>query len=96
MYLHTKNVNSYYFAEIGIDVDNDENIVECRKRGFELLENTNNFLNNLLQEGSYREMWSVRKMLRRFIWHDRIHAKALYRMSKRTFPEKKIENVFRF
>lgn len=29
MYLHTKNVNSYYFAEIGIDVDNNGNIVEC-------------------------------------------------------------------
>lgn len=96
MYLHTKNVNSYYFAEIGIDVDNDGSIVECRKRGFEQLENTNDFLNNLLQEGSYGEMWSVRKVLRRFIWHDRIHAKAMYRMVKKTFDEAKVENIFQF
>uniref|UniRef100_UPI0040576B7E hypothetical protein n=1 Tax=Agathobacter sp. TaxID=2021311 RepID=UPI0040576B7E len=83
MYLHTKNVNSYYFAELGVDADNDGDIVEGRKRGFEKLENTTDFLSNPLQEGSYGEMWSVRKMLRRFIWHDRIHAKAMWRMAKR-------------
>lgn len=30
MYQHTKNVNSYYFAEIGIDADNEGTILECR------------------------------------------------------------------
>ena len=96
MYLHTKNVNCYYFAEIGVDADNDGDIVECRIRGFEKLEKTTEFLSNLLQEGSYGEMWSVRKMLRRFIWHDRIHAKAMWRMAKKTFGEDAVENVFRF
>lgn len=38
MYEHTKNVNSYYFGEIGVDVSNDGTIYECRRRGFELLE----------------------------------------------------------
>lgn len=38
MYTHTKNVNSYYFGEIGVDADNEGNILECRRRGFELLE----------------------------------------------------------
>jgi hypothetical protein len=37
----------------------------------------------------------VLKQLRRFIWHDRIHAKAMYRMVIRTFGEN-IPNVFRF
>ena len=96
MYVHTKSVNSYYFAEIGIDADNEGSIYECRKRGFEQLENTTDFLNCRLQEGSYGEMWSVRKVLRRFIWHDRIHAKAMWRMAKRAFGEDTIENVFRF
>lgn len=31
IYLHTKNVNSYYFGEIGIDTDNGVAITECRK-----------------------------------------------------------------
>lgn len=96
MYLHTKSVNSYYFAEIGIDADNEDSIFECRKRGFEQLENTTDFLNGRLQEGSYGEMWSVRKVLRRFIWHDRIHAKAMWKMAKKTFGEDKVENVFQF
>ena len=96
MYVHTKSVNSYYFAEIGIDADNEGSIYECRKRGFEQLENTTDFLNGRLQEGSYGEMWSVRKVLRRFIWHDRIHAKAMWKMVKKTFGEDAAENIFGF
>jgi len=96
MYLHTKNVNSYYFGEIGIEADNEGTILECRKRGFEKLESTGDFLNGRLQEGSYGEMWSVRKVLRRFIWHDRIHAKAMWKMAKKTFEEMEVENVFFF
>ena len=37
MYEHTKNVNHYYFSEIGVDTDNEGSILECRKRGFGLL-----------------------------------------------------------
>ena len=96
MYVHTKSVNSYYFAEIGIDADNEGSIYECRKRGFEQLENTIDFLNGRLQEGSYGEMWSVKKVLRRFIWHDRIHAKAMWKMVKKTFGENAVENIFGF
>ena len=96
MYIHTKSVNSYYFAEIGIDADNEGSIYECRKRGFEQLENTTDFLSGRLQEGSYGEMWSVRKVLRRFIWHDRIHAKAMWKMVKKTFGENAVENIFGF
>ena len=96
MYLHTKNVNSYYFGEIGVDVDNEGSVLECRKRGFERLESIPNFQSNFLREGSYGEMWSVRKVLRRFIWHDRIHAKAMWRMAQKTFEKNEIENVFRF
>lgn len=96
MYQHTKNVNSYYFAEIDVEADNEGTIVDCRKRGFELLEQKENYLENPVVEGSYGELWSLCKMMRRFIWHDRIHAKAMWRMAKRTFPECEIENVFYF
>ena len=40
MYEHTKNVNTYYFAEIAVEADHDGNIYECRKRGFEALESS--------------------------------------------------------
>ncbi|MDE7354006.1 MAG: hypothetical protein K2O06_13310 [Acetatifactor sp.] len=95
MYEHTKNVNDYYFGEIGVETDHEGTIVDCRQRGFVLLEGQPDFLKNIVSLGSYNEEWSLRKVLRRFIWHDRIHAKAMYRMAVRTFGGD-IPNVFHF
>lgn len=96
MYDHTKNVNAYYFGEIGISADNNGTILECRQRGFSALEATPDFLNNPVFDGSYGELWTLRKVLRRFVWHDRIHAKAMYRMALRTFGLGSVPNVFCF
>ena len=96
MYVHTKNVNEYYFAEIDVDADNEGTILDCRNRGFEALEAKVGFLENPVIEGSYGELWSLRKVLRRFLWHDRIHAKAMYRMAVRVFGEATIPDVFHF
>ena len=96
MYLHTKNVNEYYFSEIEVEADNEGDIYECRRRGFEALEAKPDFLKNTVFDGSYGEQWSLRKLLRRFIWHDRIHAKAMYRMAVRVFGEENISNPFCF
>ena len=96
MYEHTKNVNEYYFAEIEVDADNGDNIYECRKRGFEALEAKPDFLKNPVIEGSYGEEWSLRKVFRRFIWHDRIHARAMYRMAVKEFGTENIQNPFCF
>lgn len=96
MYAHTRSVNEYYFAEIEVDTDNEGTILNCRRRGFESLEAKPGFLENPVIEGSYGESWTLRKVLRRFIWHDRIHAKAMYRMAVRQFGENAVANVFRF
>lgn len=96
MYEHTKNVNTYYFAEIAVEADHDGNIYECRKRGFEALESSPDFLQNTVRKGSYGEDWSLREVLRRFIWHDRIHAKAMYRMATKVFGAESIVNPFYF
>ena len=96
MYEHTKNVNEYYFAEIEVNADNNGTIYECRKRGFEALEATPDFLGNAVIEGSYGEDWSLRKVLRRFIWHDRIHARAMYRMAIKVFGKNSVANPFHF
>ena len=96
MYLHTKNVNAYYFGEIGVAADNEGTILECRRRGFEALERRPGFLENPVVEGSYGERWSLRKVLRRFIWHDRIHGRAMYRMAVGIFGEDAVPNVFEF
>ena len=96
MYQHTKNVNAYYFSEIGVDADNEGTIISCRTSGFDALESIPDFLSLPVVTGSYDEQWSVRKVLRRFIWHDRIHAKAMYRMGVLTFGEDVIPDLFRF
>ncbi len=96
MYEHTKNVNTYYFAEIAVKADHDGNIYECRKRGFEALESNPDFLQNTVRKGSYGEDWSLRKVLRRFIWHDRIHAKAMHRMAIKVFGAENVVNPFCF
>ena len=96
MYLHTKNVNAYYFGEIGVDADNEGTILDCRIRGFTQLEAMGGFLENSIIEGSYGERWTLRKVLRRFIWHDRIHAKAMYRLAKRICGKHQIPNLFCF
>ena len=96
MYELTKNVNEYYFAEIDVDADNGGTIYECRKRGFEALEAKPDFLVNAVIEGSYGEDWSLRKVLRRFIWHDRIHARAMYRMAVKVFGAENVANPFCF
>lgn len=96
MYEHTKNVNAYYFGEIGVDADNEGTIYACRERGFALLEQNTDFLCNPVIEGSYGELWTLRKVLRRFLWHDRIHAKAMFRMAAKTFGALGADNTFKF
>lgn len=96
MYEHTRGVNGYYFGEIGVEADHEGTILACRERGFALLEQTPDFLQNPVTVGSYDEEWSLRKVLRRFLWHDRIHAKALWRMAERTFGGGAVPDVFRF
>ena len=96
MYEHTKSVNSYYFGEIGVKVNNSGSIGECREKGFQLLEHNIDYWENNVLMGSYDELWSLRKVLRRFIWHDRIHAKAMYKMIIKTFGSNTGSNVFKF
>lgn len=96
MYEHTKNVNEYYFTEIDVAADNEGNIYECRRRGFKALEAKPDFLQNTVVEGSYGEDWTLRKVFRRFVWHDRIHAKAMYRMAVKVFGQENVVNPFCF
>ena len=61
MYRHTKNVNAYYFGEIGVEVGNEPDILICRRAGFAALERQPRYLHNAVFHGSYDEDWTLRK-----------------------------------
>lgn len=96
MYAHTNNVTNYYMGEIGINIENLPNISKNRVQAVQKIEAADDYLKNKVYTGSYNEQWSLCKVLRRFIWHDRIHAKAMYRMAIRIWGEEKIDNPFFF
>lgn len=87
MYRHTNQVSNYYIGELGADFENLPDILENRALALQMAEDLPDFLENKVIEGSYGELWSLRKALRRFLWHDRIHAKALWRMARRIWPD---------
>ena len=95
MYTHTNSVTSYYVGEAGAEVDNLSDFYDNRVNGMEALESIPGFLQMPVIEGSYNEMWSLRKVLRRFLWHDRIHARAMYRRARAIWGNQ-IADPFRF
>jgi len=95
MFAHTNSVTAYYVGEIGAEVDNLPGCYENRVNGLAAMEAIPDFLNLPVIEGSYDEEWSVRKVLRRFLWHDRIHARAMYRRAKAVWGDR-IADPFRF
>ena len=96
MYNHCMNITEYYFGEFDVPAENGPDILSFRAKGFEEHEKQENFLENKVFDGSYGEEWSLRKVLRRFIWHDRIHARAMYRRAYEAFWDAEIDNVFCF
>lgn len=95
MYEHTKNVNAYYFGELGVEADNEGDILLCRERGFAALEEDADVLDAAPHEGSFGEWWSPRKVLRRFLWHDRIHARAMWKLAGK-LGDTNVQNTFCF
>lgn len=96
MYRHTNGVTDYYAGEIGVVIENGDNIVENRIQIFKAIESQDSYLQNKVFNGNYGEQWSLKKVMRRFIWHDRIHAKAMYRMAKKLWKQDIIANPFFF
>lgn len=95
MFAHTNSVTAYYVGEMGAEVDSLPGCHENRLNGLTAMETLPDFLELPPVEGSYGEEWSVRKVLRRFLWHDRIHARAMYRRAKAVWGER-IADPFRF
>ncbi|MGI0511804.1 hypothetical protein [Treponema denticola] len=81
-YRHIVNVQNYYLNQIGTEMNIAD---ELRLNRMEFIEKLKE---KYLKEGNklYRnesEDWTVKKVIRRTIWHDRIHIRAIERMENR-------------
>ena len=80
---HVRNCQFYYLSRIGITEEPAKGFAEIRRFAIEKLKDFYRKHNNLRVFKADGELWTLKKVLRRFIWHDRIHAKAITRILER-------------
>jgi len=96
MLIHADRVTSYYLSRIRLDFTGDGNdLVKNRIQSIGLIESDISAMHNplVLIDDEY---WTTAKVLRRFIWHDRIHARALYRFAVKQWGYNRICDAFCF
>lgn len=93
---HIHDVLPYYASCIGITYEPAKDLVEDRMRFFAALESIPKFLDATLFTAPDGELWTRKKVLRRILWHDRIHARAMYRRAITFWQKDRIANPFRF
>ena len=94
LYRHMTGVNGYYWQNIGLDTPDSGVLLADREEGFRLLEARPDYLANPVYTAADGECWSLKKVLRRFLWHDRIHGRALYRRVVRMYGPGRVQDVF--
>jgi hypothetical protein len=77
---HVKYCQYYYLSRMKIMEEVEGNLMTIRKFCLEKLEALYRKHDNSLIFEVDNELWTVKKVLRRFIWHDRIHGKAITRI----------------
>lgn len=95
MLAHINGTTGYYISRLGIVIDELPTLIGNRALAFRFIEAQPDYLSSKVftVDG---EQWTLKKVLRRFLWHDRIHAKALYRMAVRIWNDKFMANPFKF
>ena len=96
---HVKDTQRYYLSRLGLDVDGGRSFLDIRQSCMERIEELLRTRGNSVIYNVDGEQWTAKKVLRRFIWHDRIHGKAITRMlakQKRFGLIEDYENLFHF
>ena len=95
MYIHTNGVTNFYLNGLNLTIDDKNDIYVNRLSAMKTIDDNINLLKN---EPLYvkNEYWTLSKVLRRFIWHDRIHAKAMYKLAATKWESDEIVNKFHF
>ena len=80
----------------GVDLGEGQGLLADRKQLFAGLEAQPGFLVNRLYTASDGEQWTLKKLLRRLLWHDTLHGRALYRKAITFWQRERIKNPFGF
>lgn len=95
MYEHVNQTTSYYAAAMGVELENLPDLYANRMQVLAEIEQPEDFLEGPVHIAPDGESWTLRKLLRRFLWHDRIHARAMWRTATALWGDS-IANPFYF
>ncbi len=79
---HVSKTQAYYLSRLGLSLQEGE-FMMMRRLGLSLLHKEFEAHGNKPPVEVEGELWTLKKVLRRFVWHDRIHAKAIERMMRK-------------
>lgn len=78
---HVKSTQYYYLSRTGMNFDErEENFMRIRRFCLEKIKQLFIKYGNSQLFDIDNEQWTLKKILRRFTWHDRIHGKAIVRI----------------
>uniref|UniRef100_A0A7C6A8U6 DinB family protein n=1 Tax=candidate division WOR-3 bacterium TaxID=2052148 RepID=A0A7C6A8U6_UNCW3 len=81
---HVNRCQYYYLSRTKIEFEaKDEDFMKIRAFCLQKLKELYRKNNNYTIFEIDNELWTLKKILRRFIWHDRIHGKAVARILKK-------------
>jgi hypothetical protein len=96
MLSHVIEAQRTWSTLFGVDLGESQGLLAGRKRLFAGLERQPGYLDGRLVAGHDGELWTLRKLLRRLLWHDALHGRALYRKAVTFWQKERIKNPFGF
>lgn len=96
MYDHINEMTAVLLSKLGLDTDNVRQLYHNRMQAVSELEDVFQRVNGVVLADASGELWTLGKVLRRFLWHDRIHGRAMYRMATALWGRIIVPNPFGF
>jgi hypothetical protein len=97
---HVNSAQHFYMARVGVQLENGtDDFLEIRRHCVDELTRLHEGGVNSNLFSSENELWTLKKVLRRLVWHDRIHGKAMVRIMAKQRKMKLIDDYsdpFRF
>ena len=96
MLSHVIEAQRTWSTLFGVNLGESQGLLADRKQLFIGLEGQPGYLAGRLVTGPDGELWTLRKLLRRLLWHDALHGRALYRKAVTFWQKERIKNPFGF